>query len=353
MKKFCSALLALTLLFGLVFTGCASNPAPESNAPTPDGGNTTQPSEPVDVSPAPEYPTKGVEIVVCVSPGGTPDVLSRLTADWLSKHWGVPVSVINKPGGGAIPGALEALSATNDGYTVCTITSQNSSQQHGANTAPSIDVNEPVYLCRVYDVDLALTVNADAPYADIKEFSEWAKENPDDLIWANTGAVSTASFSTADWYKAIGGDISATRQLTTSGGADSATQLAAGNAVMNFGDFMGSASMVQAGKIRYLATSAAERNPYFPDVPTMEESGITGLSVGMWVGFMAPKDTPDYVADAWNEAVQAMMADDAFNEGLQKVSGRTAYLNSEDFRQLVMDECDLYTDLAESLGVRK
>jgi tripartite-type tricarboxylate transporter receptor subunit TctC len=302
---------------------------------------------------ADKYPSKGIDIIVSVSAGGAPDVMSRIAAEWLSKYWGKPVTVINKPGGGAIPGVLEVLSATADGYTVGTITSQNSSQQHGANKKPTIDVNKPTYIARAFDVDLVLTVNANSEWKDIKAFSNWALANPDKLVWANTGTVSTASFSTAEWYSKIGGDISKTRMMTTSGGADSATKLAAGNCVMNFGDFLSSASMVRAGKVRYLATSAKKRNPYFPDVPTMEENGIKGLSVGMWVGFMMPNGTPDFVVNAWDTAIQKMIVDEGFLKKLSNLSGRTAYLNATDFRKLIMQECTTYTALAEQLGVRK
>jgi len=329
MKRTPSLILISTIILGLLFAGAQSAKAADN------------------------YPTKGIDIIVPVSAGGTPDVMTRLAAEWLSKYWGKPVPVINKPGGGAIPGALEVLNANPDGYTVCTITSQNSSQQHGANKNPSIDVNKPTYVVRVFDVDLVLTVNANSEWTDIKAFSKWAVANPDKLVWANTGAVSTASFSTAEWYAKIGGDISKTRMMTTAGGAESATQLAAGNCVMNFGDFLGSASMVRAGKVRYLATSAKKRNPYFPDVPTMEENGIKGLSVGMWIGFMMPNGVPDFVVKAWDSAIQKMIADEGFLKKLANVSGRTAYLNAADFRNLIMQECSTYTTLAEKLGVRK
>jgi tripartite-type tricarboxylate transporter receptor subunit TctC len=302
---------------------------------------------------ASKYPTKGIEIIVSVSAGGTPDVMTRLASEWLSKYWGKPVSVINKPGGGAIPGALEVLNATADGYTAGTITSQNSSQQHGANKKPPIDINKPAYIARVFDVDLVLTVNAKSEWTDIKAFSKWAVANPDKLIWANTGSVSTASFATAEWYSKIGGDISKTRMMTTAGGAESATQLAAGNCIMNFGDFLGSASMVRAGKVRYLATSAKKRNPYYPDVQTMEENGITGLTVGMWIGFMMPNGTSDFVVKAWDTAIQKMLVDEGFLKKLANVSGRTAYSKAADFRNLIMQEGATYTALAEKLGVRK
>ncbi|MBP7494213.1 MAG: tripartite tricarboxylate transporter substrate binding protein [Spirochaetales bacterium] len=300
-----------------------------------------------------QYPTKGIDIIVSVSAGGTPDVLTRVAAEWLSNYWKKPVTVINKPGGGAIPGALEVLNAPADGYTVGTITSQNSSQQHGANKNPPIDVNKPTYVARVFDVDLVLTVNAKSEWNDIKSFSKWAVENPDKLVWACTGAVSTASFATAEWYAKIGGDIRKTRMITTAGGSESALQLAAGNCVMNFGDFLGSAPMVQAGKVRYLATSAKQRNPYFPDVPTMEENGIKGLTVSMWVGFMMPNGVPDTVVKAWNDAIQKMIVDQEFLKKLSNVAGRTAYLNSTDFRKLILEECATYTTLAENLGIRK
>jgi len=302
---------------------------------------------------ASKYPTKGIDIIVPVSAGGTPDVMTRLTSEWLSKYWGKPVTVINKPGGGAIPGALEVLNAAPDGYTVGTITSQNTSQQHGANKKPPIDVTNPTYLTRVFDVDLVLTVNAKSEWTDIKSFSKWAVANPDKLVWANTGAVSTAAFATAEWYAKLGGDISKTRMMSTGGGAESATLLAGGNCVMNFGDFLGSAAMVRAGKVRYLATSAKKRSPYFPDVPTMEENGIAGLTVGLWVGFMMPHATPEYVIKAWDAAIQKMITDEGFLKKLTNVAGRTAYMNAADFRKLIMQESETYTALAEKLGVRK
>lgn len=358
----------LTIVAGIlaaaILGGCSGSTAQETTAAAAESESTTQAgaeteaqneeeTEAQNAAADSQYPEKAIELVVCVSPGGTPDVMTRLAANWLSEYWGVPVTVTNKSGGGAIPGALEALGAAADGYTVCAITSQNSSQQYGANTAPPLDVNEPTYLCRVFDVDLALTVNAESEWQDIKSFNEWALANPGEMICANTGAVSTAAFATAEWYDAIGGDVSQLRMLTTAGGSDSATQLAAGNCTMNFGDFAGSRSMVDAGKIRYLATSAKERNPYYPDVPTMAENGVEGLGVSMWIGYMAPKGTPEYVVDAWNEAVQVMLEDEEFQEGLANVTGRTAYLNSEDFKNLILEECDTYQALAEKLGVRQ
>jgi tripartite-type tricarboxylate transporter receptor subunit TctC len=114
MKKTLSWVLFGAIVFTLLFAGHPSAKEPE------------------------KYPAKGIDIIVSVSAGGTPDVMARLTSEWLSKYWGKPVTVINKPGGGAIPGALEVLSATGDGYTVGTITSQNSSQQHGANKKPTV-----------------------------------------------------------------------------------------------------------------------------------------------------------------------------------------------------------------------
>ena len=85
----------------------------------------------------------------------------------------------------------------------------------------------------------------------------------------------------------------------------------------------------------------------------MEENGISGLTVGLWVGFMMPNGVPDFVVQAWDTAIQKMISDEGFLKRLANVSGRTAYLNASNFRSLIMEEAKTYTALSEKLGVRK
>lgn len=300
-----------------------------------------------------EYPSKSVEITVPVSPGGGPDLIARAIAEYLTKEWGKPVVVVNKPGGSAVTGLQSVLSSRPDGYSVCTITSQNSSMQQAAYTNPPFKLDDEVFIARTVADPIGFIVNADAPWKNVKEFSKWAVKNPDKLIWTNTGTVSTSSFAAAEWYSSVGGDITKTSAITTTSGADSAAKIAGGHALINFGDLTSPLSLVNAGKLRYLAISSPKRSSYFPNVPTCKESGIKGLTVGIWHGIVAPKGTPKEVIQKWNKSLAKMFKDPKFIEKLRNMKVTEGYMNSKDFTKFVKDESVRYTNLATKLGIRK
>ncbi|MDF2523135.1 MAG: hypothetical protein K0R31_776 [Clostridiales bacterium] len=300
-----------------------------------------------------EYPTKQVELTVPSSPGSGTDILTRAVADYLSKDWGKPVVVVNKPGGSGVTGALEVYKSKPDGYSVCAVTSANTTMQQAASANPQIKLEDQTFVARIFTDPIAFIVKADAPWKDVKEFGDWALKNPDKVVYTSPGAVQTAAFAFAEWYTSIGGDVKKVNMLTTTGGSDSATKIAGGNATINFGDFLSPSSLVSAGKLKYLALSAPKRNPYLPDVPTVEESGVKGLTMSIWMGITAPKGTPDYVTKKWNDSIEKMMKDPTFQEKIKGLKASPGYLNSADFTKFAQDETTRLTDLANKLGIRK
>ncbi|PFO09657.1 hypothetical protein COJ85_01525 [Bacillus sp. AFS076308] len=106
-------------------------------------------------------------------------------------------------------------------------------------------------------------------------------------------------------------------------------------------------------KLKILAVQSSERNPLFPDVPTVEEEGFKGLTVKWWTGISFAAGTLDEIVKKWDQAVAKMEKDEKFMKELEKIKLDPSYLNSKDFTKAVKEETERYTELAEKTRIRK
>ena len=300
------------------------------------------------------YPTKQIEYVVPFAPGGGVDLVARAVSDYVSKDWGQPVVVVNKPGGGGAIGAEYVLKqAKKDGYTVLADNVSSTSMLEGGMADPPVKLADRTLMSRVILDPVAFAVKADAPWKDFKEFSEWVKQNPDQLTWTSVGPSGTSAFAVADWLNAIGVDYSKTRMIATKGASDSIPKIAGGHAVLAAHTVAELQPMAQAGKIRILGVVAPERSPFLPNVPTLEEQGIKGVTVKWWTGVTVPVGTPQAVVDKWEQTLQKMVKDPAFLQKVNTLNMEVSYQNSGEFTTFVQGEAEYYTKLATERGMRK
>ena len=146
------------------------------------------------------YPTKPIEIVVPFVPGGGTDLIARLLADYMGKKWGQPMLVVNKPGGGGIVGARAALKdARPDGHTVLIDIHTTSSMHIGAWKTPQLTLADRKYAARIVRDPMVFAVKVDAPWKNFKEFSDWVKANPDQLVWSSVGPSGPSRYTAFDW----------------------------------------------------------------------------------------------------------------------------------------------------------
>jgi tripartite-type tricarboxylate transporter receptor subunit TctC len=303
---------------------------------------------------APAYPDRQIEYVVPYSAGGGVDLVARAAADYLSKEWGQPVVVVNKPGGGGTVGAQYALKqAKNDGYTALAVNVSNTSMLSAGMKQPLITNADQIYAARIGKGTLAFAVKADAPWKDFAEFSQWVKQHPEQLTWTSVGPAGFSAFGVAEWMDAIGADFSKTRMIVTKGASDSLPKVAGGHAILAVHTVGEINPMLQAKKVKILAVSGDERSPFLPDVPTAEEQGVKGLTVFWWTGVSFPKGTPVYVIKKWEEAVAKMVNDPAFVKKLHGMQVEPDYADSARFTQDVQKETGYYVELAEKRSMRK
>ncbi|MGI5836864.1 MAG: Bug family tripartite tricarboxylate transporter substrate binding protein [Chloroflexota bacterium] len=300
-----------------------------------------------------DFPTKPVEITVAFAPGGSSDQQSRLLADYLSKKWGQPVSVVNKPGGGGAVGTGATAQAAPDGYSV------NNGMINTLAFIPAAQVNSPynwdsfTYLARLAVTPSVLTVNADSPYKTAKELIDAIKKDPSKFKAGVSGLSGTGAFGIAQLLNSQGVDLAQVKMVNFDGGSQVVTNLAGGHVDFAAQQLPEVLEMVKAGKLRALAQTNPERVKELPDVPTAKEAGFPEYTVMPESGYVGPKGIPAAVVAKWETSISEALKDKEFSAALEKTGAIPAFLNSEDYGAWIEKSYKDAKELAEKLGLRK
>jgi tripartite-type tricarboxylate transporter receptor subunit TctC len=302
-----------------------------------------------------EYPEKPIEIVVPFVAGGGTDLTARLVADWIGKKWKQPVLVVNKAGGGGLPGARAALKESRpDGYTALVDIHTTSSMHIAAFRTPQLTLSDRVYAGRIVRDPMVFAVKADAPWKTFREFSEWVKANPGDLVWSSVGPSGPSRYTAFDWMRQIGVDPTKTKMVITPGAADSMAKLAGDHVKLAIHSVAEANAMLSAGKIRLLAVLAPARLKALPDVPTAEEQGVMkGVNVQWWAAIALPPGTPEAIVKKWEAALAEMTKDPEFLAAAQRINMNIDFLPAAATKAFVEKEVVGYTEMAEKIGIRR
>ncbi|GAX90118.1 tripartite tricarboxylate transporter substrate binding protein [Effusibacillus lacus] len=335
-RKALMGLLAGLVLSGTVITGCSGTAKP-----------TAQKEEP-------KWPTKQIEVTVPFAAGGGTDLTARAMAEYLSKEWGQPIVVVNKTGAGGATGTQAVVKqGSKDGYSVLVQSVSAVSALYAGNTNLPYKMEDLVYVAKLVDDPLAYVVKADAPWKDLKEFNEWVKKNTDQLTFASNGTTAIGTFGVIQWMDSIGADFSKAKLVATNGSGDALPKVAGGHIILAAQGVSEVSNLVKAGKLKILGIASPKRSPYFPDVPTMEEQGVKGITVALWYGLSLQAGTPDYIVKKWESSIEKMMKDPVFLEKIKTLNGEPGFKNSADFTKHVKDETARMTEILKQKGLAK
>jgi len=299
------------------------------------------------------YPTRAVDMVVAFAPGGGADVAARLAAGHVSKKWGVPVNVVNRPGGGGIVGTHEVLTARPDGYTLMMDNHAVNAMLAASQTDLPFKWDERTAVARVTLDPVFYVVKHDAPWRTLKEVVAHIKANPKTFRWGTSHAGGISTFAIAQFFAVAALDIAQANRVVFPGGAPTLTALAGGHvdfAGQQWSEVLG---LIAGKKIRALAVVLPERLKDFPDVPTAREAGFPELDVVGWQGISGPPGLPAEVVERWDQAIREASTDPVFLDQAAKIGKVIAYLGPQDFRKFMYAELDKYLPLAIKMGIRK
>lgn len=237
------------------------------------------------------YPARPITLVVPWGAGGGTDATARIVGSLLEKDFGQPVNVVNRTGGSGVVGHSAIATAAPDGYTIGMITVEITMMHHQGLT----DLKPTSYtpLALMNEDPPGVQVKADSPYKTVKELAEAIKAAPAGKFKASgTGQGGIWHLALIGWLQAMGLKPDHVAWVPSNGAAPAMQDLAAGGLDMVTCSVPEGRAMIDAGRARSLAIMAAERNPQFKDVPTLNESLGINYSVGAWRGIAGPRNLP-------------------------------------------------------------
>jgi tripartite-type tricarboxylate transporter receptor subunit TctC len=275
------------------------------------------------------YPDRIIRIVVPFAPGGGTDVIARTLAQEMARDLGVSVIVENKPGAGTIIGTQWVATSEPDGYTLLMGTFANAvnpSLQAKLPYDPHKDFAPVALIARSFNI---VVVNPKSPIKSIADLIAAAKADPDKLSYGTFGTGTSAHLA-GELFK-----ILAKVNLTTvpyKGAAPAITDLIGGHTEVMFTTVASAAALIEAGQLRALAVTSAERSPAFPQLPTVAEAGVPGYVAESWYGLFAPAKTSADVVDRLNKSAAKAVQSEVFkqlgvNEGLVMVASPPEHLD--------------------------
>src|SRR4051812_32623669 len=275
------------------------------------------------------YPDRIIKIVVPFAAGGGTDVVARTLAQEMAKDLGAAIVIENKPGAGTIIGTQAVASSEPDGYTLLMGTFANAvnpSLKTRLPYDPHSDFAPVALIARSYNI---VVVNPASPFHSIADLIAAAKAEPDKLSYGTYGTGTSAHLA-GELFKSL-----AQVNLTTvpyKGAAPAITDLIGGQIQVMFTTVASCASLVEAGQLRAIAVTSAERSPAFPQLPTVSEAGVPGYAAEAWYGLYAPAKTAPDIIDRLNKSAAKAVQSESFkklgtNEGLVMVAEPPAALD--------------------------
>jgi tripartite-type tricarboxylate transporter receptor subunit TctC len=299
---------------------------------------------------ATDWPQKPVRIVVPYPPGGTTDFLTRMVANGLSTAWKQPVVVENRAGASGIIGTEHVARSPADGYTLLST----GSGPHSVNISlfPKLSYHpikdfEPII--QMITIPLLMVAPVGAPYSSVSEFIDWAKKNDDKSNYCSIGPGSPSHLA-AELFKSM--TKTTMVHVPYKGSGPAIVDTISGVCNVLFDSAVSSGMHVRSGKLKALAIGTSERDPSWPDVPTVAESGVPGFNAYTWGALLAPAGTPKDVVAKINADVGRVLASPDVREKLAAQGALPGKGSPADLDAFTRQEIDKWAKVIKDGNIR-
>jgi len=266
---------------------------------------------------------------------------------WLSEHLGQQFIIENKPGAGNNIAAEAAINAPPDGYTVFLVNPANAINATLYQKLPFNFMHDTAPVGGIMRVPNVMEVNPSVPAKTVAEFIAYAKANPGKINWASSGNGTSVHLSGELFKIMTGVDLT---HVPYRGSAPALTDMISGTVQVMFDNMPSSLPHIQAGKLRALAVTTAQRSDALPGVPTVAET-VPGYEASAFFGMSVPRGTPADVIDQLNHEINAALADAAIKAKLAELGGILTPGSPAEFGRTIAQETDKWAKVIKSGGV--
>jgi tripartite-type tricarboxylate transporter receptor subunit TctC len=295
-----------------------------------------------------DYPTRPVRFIVGYPAGGATDILARIIGQRLSERLGQQFVIENKPGAGNNIGTETVVNAEPDGYTVLLVNPANfinASLYAKLNFDFIRDIAPVATFNRVPNV---MTVAPDVPAKTVAEFIAYVKANPGKVNMASSGNGTSVHLS-GELFMAMSG--AKMLHIPYKGAAPAITDLLGNRVQVIFDNMPSIIQHINAGKLRALAVTTAQRSPQLPDVPTVGET-VPGYEASALFGMGAPKKTPREIIAKLNREINTVLAEPETRKRLTELGGEPLISTPEAFGAMIAAETGKWEKVVNFAGIR-
>jgi tripartite-type tricarboxylate transporter receptor subunit TctC len=294
------------------------------------------------------YPTRAVKIIVPFPAGGTADIMPRVVGDWLSRKWGQPVVIENKPGAAGNIGTEAFAHSDPDGYTLLSA------------PPPPLVINQSLYPKLPFDastfepiiiisrVPNSLVVNPKVTAKNIAEFIVAARANPGRITDATQGN-GTTSHLTSEMFQMMA--KVKFQHVPYRGSAPALQDLVGGTVDAMFDNLGVSLALVKDGKLKLLAVATPKRMASLPDVPTIAET-LPGFDSSAWYAVVAPPRTPQNIVDKINADINEALRDPEILKRFVEFSAEPIGGTPQATKALMREDLERWRKVIEEAGVK-
>ena len=299
---------------------------------------------------AQDWPERPVTMIVPWGAGGGTDTVARTLAAAMEEPLGQPVNVVNRTGGSGIIGHTAMASAKPDGYPIGTINVDLSQLVCQGLTDLSADRFTQIAL--INTAPAAVSVGSDSEFETLEEALQAIKDNPPGTYTASgSGTGSIYHLAWAGLMVAAGIDPSKVTWVPSEGGGPSLQDAASGAVDFVTPPLSTAAPLVEAGRIRPLATMGADRFSGLPDVPTISEAVGVEWTSQTWRMIGAPKDLPDDIRNELTAAVRTAFDSEMFTSFMNERGFAMTWMDPEEARAFHESEDTAICEVMKAAGM--
>ncbi len=296
------------------------------------------------------WPNKGMTMIVPFTPGGSTDILARLSGQKFTEAWSQSVTVENRPGAGGSVGSVQIARAPADGYTIgmghIGTLSVNPSLYTGLQYDPIKSFEHLGMLAKVHNI---MVVHPSVPAKNLAEFIAYAKKNPGKLNYGTGGNGSAAHIATAAFMVATGVEMV---HVPYRGTAPAVNDLLSGQIQVMMTGGPAVLPHVRAGTLRALGTASLTRLPSANDIPTIAEAGVPGFEASQWYGLVAPAGTPKDIVMKFNAEIAKAMRDKQVAETLDRDGAEPWIMTPDEFRAHIQKEIPRWAEIVQKANIK-
>jgi tripartite-type tricarboxylate transporter receptor subunit TctC len=296
---------------------------------------------------SPTYPDHPVRIIVPIGPGGAYDIIGRLLANRLSEQMGQAFFVENRTGAGTLVGTQAAAAAPADGYTLVMGGLSNLVFNFAFYQKVPYEPDDLVPVAIVYSFPYVMIARYDLPQKDLAEIVSYGRQSPGKLTVAHPGSGSGQHIIASAFMKQTATTIV---EVPYRSAQAAYPDLMAGRVDLFFDSVTGALPYLRAQKVRGIALLAHQRYAKLPDLPTMAEAGLAGLSVESWIGLFAPARTPPEILLRLRQ--EARVAAAGLKDQFEQTGGALMQMPAGETEKFIKSEFDLWNRVIRDARIR-